>query len=442
MAQRTTAIARLRRLAGQIRLAADAVAGGGPLAGVKVLDFTAYQNGPSATVQLADNGADVLKVEPPEGDGVRSAAGKGQLPHGFEAYNRGKRSIIVDLKHPKAKELVEKLVKWADVVTENFRPQVMDSLGLGYDQLSKWNPSVILASNSGFGAEGEWASRPSFDAIAQAFTGAMTAQGGGPAHPPQLIEWAFSDEVGAMNFYSTIVTALFARGQTGKGQHVVTSQTAATLHFQRLSVNAGVRNNRQRDDGKPAGFPNRHIQQLHCAGDGKWFMISLGQRAQYRRFVEHCLKRPDILETEFGKKFPSRDGRDWIIEQIAAVVKTQPRDHWLDLCNEHSVPAGPCSSYSDVGDENGTVGRHMLANGYIQKIKHRDYGDMKVVGPPAHYKGTPNNHEGSTTLHAPDLGEHTASTLRDMGYSDADVTAFMAEGGATPAAKGRHAKKR
>ena len=153
----------------------------GPLAGVKILDFTRYQQGPYATVMLSDLGATVLKVEPREGDPGRSL---GLKPDGwcayFEAHDRNKRSITIDVRKPEGKAIVYKLVQEYDVVTDNFRPSVMKRLGLDYDALSKINPRVITATATGFGPEGPYAHRPSFDSIGQAMGGIMSVQGGGP----------------------------------------------------------------------------------------------------------------------------------------------------------------------------------------------------------------------------------------------------------------------
>jgi crotonobetainyl-CoA:carnitine CoA-transferase CaiB-like acyl-CoA transferase len=191
----------------------------GPLQGIKVLDFTLYVNGPSATMKLADAGAEVLKVEPLEGSGERLQAGT-ILEDGFNFQhmhnNRGKKSIAIDLKHPSAMSILEKFVRWADVLANNFRPGVLDRLGLSYEQCSAWNPQLIYTSNSGWGPVGEHAERPSFDGIAQAYAGCAVEQGGGPTNgTPQLVGWAFTDEIGALNYSQSILQALVARARTG-----------------------------------------------------------------------------------------------------------------------------------------------------------------------------------------------------------------------------------
>ena len=174
----------------------------GPLDGIRILDFTRYQQGPFATVLLSDLGADVLKIEEPKnGDLGRSL---GRQSDGFcayfEAHNRNKRSLTVDLRTDEGREIILKLVPEFDVVTDNFRPDVMRRLGLGHDDLKAVNPKIITANASGFGSEGPRVAEPSFDCIGQAMGGMMIAQGGGPEEPPIQLVAGFADQVGAMIF--------------------------------------------------------------------------------------------------------------------------------------------------------------------------------------------------------------------------------------------------
>ena len=434
----------------------------GPLAGLRVVDLTAFQNGPSATVQMADNGADVVKVEPAAGDGMRFLSAPGEINNGFDVFNRGKRSVCVDLKHEDAVEVMRRLVAWADVLTENYRyaqlscfranpsekllrrPGVLERLGFGYDWCCEINPALIYASNSGFGDRGEWAQRPSFDAIAQSFAGAATAMGGGPSHEPRLIEWTFSDEVGAMHFYSSILAALFARSANGgKGQRVTTSQTGATLHFQRASVQRSLQSGTQRDDGLPSGSANGIGQKMHRAADGQFFAVSLGQRKFFERFVTDVLGAPGLLERP-----------DDLEERVAAIVASRDRDHWVSLCADADVPCAPASSYADIGDTGTSVGRHVAANDYLVRHEHRDQamGDMAVVPPPTRYSDTPHDPDyehneveeqhrrRKGSWHAPDIGEHSAEVLSEIGFSDAEVERLTAAGGAVPPAAGSWAR--
>ena len=321
---------------------------GGPLAGVKVLDLTIYQNGPSATAMLADYGAEIIKVESKTGDGVRFLAGPNSRSDGLMAFNRGKKSITIDLKHKDAKTVMKKLVEWADVMCENFRPGVLDKLGYPYEVVSKWNPGIILAANSGFGPDGDWATRPSYDAVAQAFSGAAVWNGGGPSHRPRVLPWTFSDEVGAMNFYSSILAALYAREKNnGIGQQVLTSQVGATLNFQRATLQGSIKNKRQRDNGKEPGAAAAHSQQLQLTGDKKWIIISMAQKAQFQRFCNHVINRPDLATNPSYEKFPlirGSENKQDFINEIGREIDKNTREYWLNLATKNSVPMAPCAT--------------------------------------------------------------------------------------------------
>ena len=193
-----------------------------PLEGIRILDFTRYQNGPHGTQLLADMGAEVLKVElPGDGDPGRSVM---RLPDGFSAYfealNRGKRSITLELRTEEGRAVIRKLVPKVDVVVENFRPGVLDRLGIGYDDMVPLNPRLIYAVNSGFGPDGEWSSRGSFDHVAQGMSGALVAQGGGPGATPTSVAWGLADQVGGMTLAYGVMTALVSRERFGVGQKV------------------------------------------------------------------------------------------------------------------------------------------------------------------------------------------------------------------------------
>jgi len=348
---------------------------------------------------------------------------------GFEALNRGKRSMTLDLKQAGAAAVMERLVRWADVVCENFRPGVMDSLGFGYERCRTWNPNIIYASNSGFGPKGDWAHDRAFDGVAQAFTGAATMQGGGPSHEPCLIDFAFSDEVGAMSFYASIISALFARERTGKGQQISTSQTAATLHFQRGLLATSIHSGNQRDDGMPPWRdpPGLVLQQLHKASDGKWLVISALQKDMWERFCE------SIIASEISVKDPRVVDRFsdpiWLNGEIKKVIAEKPRQHWLDLCRANRIPCAPCSSYAEIGDAEDMVGKHMRVNGYIVDVEHRQQGTLTMVAPPTQYSETPTRPAKGESWHAPLLGEHTMEALVfNCGYSPKEAEELMASG--------------
>lgn len=208
---------------------------------------------------------------------------------GFNGYNeglnRGKRSIELDLKHPKSRPVMEKLIKWCDVVVENYKVGVMDRLGYGYDYMKNLNRRVIFCCNSGFGPEGSWSKRGSFDLICQAFSGAMVVQGGGPDHRPGVTEWGLADQVGALNFAFHIAAALVARGGNGDGQKLECSQLGAMVQFQSIRNVGSWYNKEQRNDGRAPFWDSIELSQYQC-GDGKW--LTCAPSMEERHYESFC----------------------------------------------------------------------------------------------------------------------------------------------------------
>ena len=412
----------------------------GPLEGIKVLDMCAFINGPSATGQMCEQGAEVLKIEQSFGESMRlSGGGPGIYFAGFELYNRGKRSMTLALKHPGSREVMKRLVQWADVLAENFTPGVMDRLNLGYDVVKAWNPKIIYASNSGFGPTGEWAERPSYDGMAQGFTGVLTNNGGGPSHEPRPVGWTFSDVVGGNYFYSAILAALVARERTGKGNHVICSQAGATLYFQRVEISQVLDNagGKSADDGKHS-WQRLAFQGAYRAADGKGVVVSATKLDQLKRFVVDTLGRPDILTPALTKRWPVARPADCdkLRQQIQSVVGTKPVQHWIDKLVANKVPCSPVSTYYDLSDQSGSVGKHMHDNGYIVDVHNRDFGDIAWVGTPSTFSNTPNADPTKLdSWHSPYIGEHTDEMLSALGFT-ASEAAGLKSTGVVPAPKG------
>eukprot|EP00943_MAST-04B_sp_MAST-4B-sp1_P001918 g1918.t1 len=397
----------------------------GPLDGIKVLDLTAFINGPSATGQMAENGATVLKVEPQNGEAMRSAAGApGVYFAGYELYNRGKKSMTLDLKHPESLPVFKRLCQWADVLAENFKPGTMERLGLPYEVVKKWNPRLIYASNSGFGPKGEWSPRPSYDGMAQAFSGVLSNNAGGPSHSPRPIGYTFSDVVGGNYFYSAILAALVARGITGKGSNVVCSQLGATTYFQRVKISQVLDNKAGKiDDSGKHDWETTCFQQVHKAKDGKYVCISATKWDQFERFARDSIGRGDLLTSSVKKRWPVPHvkDRDHIIFEVGKTIAQETSDHWIDIMVANNVPCSPVSTYNDLVDMNSSVGRHMRDNNYLQKVNHRDYGELNWVGVPATFSATPNE-DAQNITHAPYIGEHNDEILKILGYTNYEIT--------------------
>ena len=400
-----------------------------PLDGVRVVDFTRYQNGPHATAMLADMGADVLKVEMPgNGDPGRQlgVAADGFCSY-FEALNRGKRSMTLDLRADGAIEVVHKLIQDADVLAENFRPGYLDSIGLGYDDLKPINPKLIYATNSGFGPEGEWARRGSFDVVAQGMSGAMIALGGGPGETPITAPWGLADQTGSLLFAYGIMTALFARERQGVGQKIDVSQLGAMLTLQALNLQNFLHSGVQ-----PVLKPGRSFSATFAwyqCGDGEWVTMGMLDPKSWPGMCR-ALEREDLTnDPRTVDPFARRDNEAWLREQLEDAFSKRPRQEWLDRLIAERIPCGPIYDYAQVAGDD-----HFWLNGYLQRPPHPHFEDHKVVGIPVSFSETPTEVRAS----APELGQDTEMALLDLGYDwsdierlhDAGITALRQQGSA------------
>ena len=399
-----------------------------PLDGVKVVDFTRYQNGPHATAMLADMGAEVLKVEMRgNGDpGRQLGVGADGFCSYFEALNRGKRSMTLDLRAEGALEIVRKLVAEADVLAENFRPGYLDSIGLGYEDLRGANPRLIYATNSGFGPEGEWARRGSFDVVAQGMSGAMVALGGGPGERPITAPWGLADQTGSIMFAYGIVTALLARERYGVGQKIDVSQLGAMLTLQALSIQAYLHSKTQ-PVLKPGKSFSATFSWYQC-GDGEWLTVGVLD-PKFWPVLCGVLEREDLVEdSRSADPFQRRDNEEWLRGELAEAFLARSRDEWIERLAAGKVPCGPVYDYAQVAED-----EHFWLNGYLQEAPHQHFEEHHVVGIPVSFSETGTRVESA----APELGQNTEEVLLGLGYDwgdierlhDAGVTAVRRNGG-------------
>ncbi|MBI2761297.1 MAG: CoA transferase [Chloroflexi bacterium] len=389
-----------------------------PLEGIRVLDFTRYQNGPHATVMLSDMGADILKVEAPdEGDPGRSL---GRRPDGFCAYfeghDRGKRSITLNLRKPEAREIVHRLVEQTDVVTENFRPGFLDKLGLGYDELREVNPRLIYATNSGFGPKGPWRERGSFDIVAQGMGGIMVAQGGGPGLEPQNIRIGVADQVGSMIFAYGIMAALVARERYGVGQKLDVSQLGAMMTLQ-ASMMTGFLHTRVQPQRRGRAYNPTfgHYQ----AGDQQWLTVGVLDPKHWPRMC-NALGRADLIDDERTATAAARvQNADWLMDELVRTFLQQPRDVWIEALVAQDVPCGPVYDYAGVAAE-----PQFWENGYLVDVPHAQFGTIGMVGIPVQLSETPGRVQGP----APELGQHTEEVLLRLGYTWEQMEALRIDG--------------
>ncbi len=385
------------------------------MAGLRVLDFTRFLQGPYATRLFADMGAEVIKVERPGGEWDRRLR---LAPDGFAGFfhglNRGKRSVAIDLQHPEGAELALRLAGGCDVVVENFRPGVMERLGLGYEQFRAVNPSIIYAGASGYGPEGPRSQEPMYDMVAQAVSGVSDFMRA-PNGTPRLATRAMADSAGAMFLAMAVLAALLVRERTGEGQRVDASLVGACLGMHTAEITIALHEDKV---FRPQGRVTSTSGAFIC-GDGQWLVIGATDQKLWHGLMT-ALGRPDLHEDErFAESRTREKNRAELEPLLEGQFLTRDRAEWLEVLQENNVPVAPVNSFLDLADD-----PDVLANGYVLEQDDRTWGRIKVVGHPFHMTGTPAKVRDWT----PELGEHSVSELARVGVSGADIELLIAAG--------------
>ena len=391
----------------------------GPLSGVRVLELAQIMAGPTCGMLLADMGADVVKVEKlPGGDdarGYREPRVNG-VSAPFLVLNRNKRGIAINLKHPAGRDVLLRMVRDADVLTENFRRGTLEKLGLGYDVLAAVNPGLVYCAISGYGRTGPDADKGGFDLIAQGYAGLMSITGE-PGGPPVKEGGSVADINAGILAALGIVAAYVHRLKTGKGQVVDTSLAEAAL--QQTYWQAAIYFATGKSPG-PTG--SAHLltapYQAFAASDG-WINIGGANQANWERIAE-VLGHPEWREDpRYATNSARIANRDTLVRAMSAVVSTRTRAQWIAEFDAAGVPVGPVHTIGEAVEH-----PQMLARGMIVETEHPQAGSTRSLGCPIHFSDTPTR----ITRPAPLLGEHTRELLREYGYLDAEIDTLVADG--------------
>lgn len=379
------------------------------LSHIRVLDVTRVRSGPTAVRQLADWGADVIKVEAPESLEPDGALGAARHTPDFQNLQRNKRSLTLNLKDPDGLKTFLRLAESTDVVVENFRPDVKERLGIDYRSLRKVNPGIILASISGFGQDGPYSKRPGFDQIAQGLGGLMSITGE-PGRGPMRVGIPIADLTAGLFCALGILVAIIERDKSGEGQWLHTSLLQSQifmLDFQAARWLTKGEVPQQAGNNHPTSVPTGVFR----TADGA-INVAVAGNAIWKRFAE-AIEKPEWAESEEYKDNASRLARrDMLNADIEAITVSRTSREWVDLLAAKGVPCGEIYSIDEVFDDPQV--RHL---GIATEANTVPFGHTRLVGQPVKLTRTPSH----ITQAPPERGENTDEILRDLGYSDGEI---------------------
>ena len=388
------------------------IQGSSALARFRVLDLTRVRAGPSCVRQLADFGADVIKIE---GTKVEDMGGPRDGPD-FQNLHRNKRSITLNLKAPQGREVFLRLVKNADVVVENFRPDVKDRLGIDYESLRRINPRIVLASVSGFGQDGPYRERPGFDQIAQGLSGIMSVTGP-PGAGPMRVGCAVADVGGGLLAALGILTALLEREQSGEGQWVQSSLLQAAiqlLDFQAARYTMLGEVAEQQGNDHPTSMPT----SAYKTADGYMNVAAAGSQ-MWKRLCQ-VLEKPELFD---HPDYADADGRARNRKTLNAAIEAQlvrkTTAEWTEILNRAGIPSGPIYRMDQVFADPQV--KHL---GVAAEVESPKLGKFKIINQPVKLSRTP----AKLVTATPERGEHTNEVLREAGYDDAAIADLRRNG--------------
>ena len=390
----------------------------GPLDGFRIVDTTSMISGPLGTMILADQGAEVVKIENPDsGDHTRLVSNRrGGFSASFLNNNRNKRSVALDLKRPDGLEALKRITRGADVFVQNFRPGVAERIGIGYDAIKAVAPQVVYLSISGFGEHGPYAAKPVYDPLVQALSGLATVQAGSDTERPRLVRTILPDKLTGVVAAQAVTAALLARTRTGRGQHIRVSMLGSVVAFlwgsdmgSQTFVGAEIPQQRA------ASF----IDLIYETADG-YISVAVQSDKEWAALTR-ALDKPEWLDDpRFTTPALRHKHIDERLEMTQEVLRGNTATAWLDRLEAEGVPCAPVLARSEVIQH-----PQVLENDILLEIEHPHAGRLRQHAPAAEFSATP----AGVRFGAPGLGEHTAAVLSECGYSQEEIAA-MAEAGA------------
>lgn len=379
-----------------------------PLQGIKVLDISQIMAGPYCTMVLADMGADVIKVEKSNGgdDSRQMGPYVNDESTCFSQINRNKKSISLNLKDERAREIFYRLAKEADVIVENYRTGVTKSLKIDYDTIKEINPGIVYCSISGYGQTGPYSHRGGFDLVAQGMSGLMSMTGEKGKRPLKTGIAVYDIGAGITAVYS-ILAAYIHKQNTGEGQHIDIAITECGLPWFTWEAAAYFAEGKVPE---PTGWRHRVSAPYQAVKtrDG-YIMLGCANQRTWERFCQDVLQREELMQ---DPRFLTNLDRGQHVEELEALLEEimaeEGSDHWLALCDQAGVPAGPINDFAQaMADE------HYLARGMVQEIEHPVIGKMKTIGFPSKFSLTPSQIRSPAPLFA----QHTDEVLETLGFS-------------------------
>src|SRR5690349_12021341 len=390
----------------------------GPLVGVRVLDLTSVVSGPLATMFLADQGADVTKIEPLSGDITRrsrqSISASGEFSALFVSTNRGKRSLALDLKRPEATEIMRKLVTSSDVLVQNFRPRTMERLGLGEPALRDLNRRLIYVSISGVGESGPYAKKRVYDPIIQGLSGFADLQADPRTRRPQMIRTIVADKTTAIFAAQAVTAALFARERTGEGQHIrlaMLDTVIAYLWPEAMTQYTVV--GREATTADPTARPDLIFE----TADG-YITVGTISDSEWQGFCAASGRSGLAEDSRFNTPGGRAANATERILLMAQIIKERPAAEWLELLDANDVPSAPVLRRNEV-----IANEQVVARELIVELDHPDIGLVRQPQPAARFDRTPAQIGGP----APRIGEQSATILAELGFGAAEIERLATE---------------